>query len=530
MRRPPNTDQALPARRPTGRRSDLLLRKCNSRQAFSIADALNAGLASCRYAAATSAATRRRQFSNQHGAGTQTEIAAMSANLVIVSADSHTGGAPEAYREYLETQFRPELDALAVENQQFIARGITQERYSAGQMDLIDERRAIRDGGLMGVWDASRRVKEMDGEGIAAEILIPGHQMATLPFFGIINRPAPAPLRAAGARAYHRWLADLLAQSNGRLYGVADAGPCLDMQETVRELRWVAQHGFVSVQPPGFTADPALPPLTDDYYEPFWGACAELGLVITIHVGYGVPQVDQATFMMVNRAGLPPIGEVAEEERVVHRRQKDTGLLNKVFYAARRVAWQMMASGALDRHPELKLVFTECRADWVPATLDYLDRQFESGAVPLKMRPSEYWQRHFYVTPSSPRDYEVAMRGKIGVNRWLFGTDYPHPEGTWPNSLDWIRTAFAGVPEVDARRMLGENAIECYNLDRKALTAVAQSIGPAAEDILGGRRSVPPALIADFDKRAGYAQPMEQVDTATLGQLLRADFSPAAAT
>jgi predicted TIM-barrel fold metal-dependent hydrolase len=456
------------------------------------------------------------------------EIATMSAKLVIVSADSHTGGAPHDYRDYLEPQFRPEIDALVVENQQFISRGITQERYSTGQLDLIDERGAIRGGGLMGVWDAGRRLKEMDGEGIAAEILIPGHQMATLPFFGIINRPALAPLRAAGARAYHRWLADLLAQSHGRLHGVADAGPCLEMKETVRELHWAADHGFVSVQPPGFTADPALPPLTDSYYEPFWAACAESGLVITIHVGYGVQQVDQATFMMVNRAGLPAIGEVPEEDRVLHRRQKETGLLNKVFYAARRVAWQMMSSGALDRHPTLKLVFTECRADWIPATLAYLDQQFENGSVSMKMRPSEYWQRHFYVTPSSPRDYEVAMRGTIGVDRWLFGTDYPHPEGTWPNSLDWIRTAFAGVSEADARRMLGENAIECYNLDRKALTALAERIGPSPEDILGGQRPIRPALVADFDKRAGYAQPMEQVDTAALGQLLRADVTAGA--
>jgi hypothetical protein len=120
------------------------------------------------------------------------------------------------------------------------------------------------------------------------------------------------------------------------------------------------------------------------------------------------------------------------------------------------------------------------------------------------------------------------MRGTIGVDRWLFGTDYPHPEGTWPNSLDWIRTAFAGVSEADARRMLGENAIECYNLDRKALTALAERIGPSPEDILGGQRPIRPALVADFDKRAGYAQPMEQVDTAALGQLLRADVTAGA--
>jgi predicted TIM-barrel fold metal-dependent hydrolase len=452
----------------------------------------------------------------------------MAGKFILVSADSHTGGPPQAYRDYLDPEFRPKLDDLAAENQRFLARGVTQERYSQPQLELIDERGVIRGGGLFGAWDAGRRLQEMDAEGIAAEILIPGHQLATLPFFGIINKPAPADLRAAGARAYHRWLADLISQSNGRLHGVADAGPCLDMKATVGELHWVAAHGFVSVQPPGFTADPALPSLTDAYYEPFWATCADLGLVITVHVGYGVPQMDQAALMQAAAAGLPAIGSMPEEERVVHRREKDGGKLNKVLYSARRVMWQLMLSGALDRHKDLKLAFTECRADWIPATIAHLDEEFAQGSVPLKLKPSEYWRRHFYVTPSSPRDYEVAQRDKIGINQWMFGTDYPHPEGTWPNTLDWIRTAFAGVSEYEARHMLGENAIACYNLDRNALAKIAERIGPSADDILRTTGSVRPAMIADFDKRAGYATPMERVDTVELSHLLRADVLQAA--
>jgi predicted TIM-barrel fold metal-dependent hydrolase len=450
----------------------------------------------------------------------------MPGKVILVSADSHAGGSPESYSDYIDPAFRPALDALVAENQQFLARGVTQERYSPRQLEMMDERGVIRSGGLFGAWNAERRLKEMDAEGIAAEILIPGHQLATLPFFGIVNKPAAPELRAAGARAYHRWLADLMSQSNGRLSGLADAGPCLDMKATIRELEWAAKNGFVSVQPPGYTADSALPPLSDAYYEPFWAACAELGLAVTVHVGYGVPQVDVSAFMMSGR-GLPPIGSVPEEERVVHRREKDGGKLNKVLYEARRVIWQMMLSGALDRHPTLKLVFTECRADWVPATIAYLDREFAQGGIALKMKPSEYWQRHFYVTPSSPRDYEVALRHQIGLKNWMFGTDYPHPEGTWPNTLDWIRTAFAGVPEDEARRLLGENAIDCYNLDRQALQKVADRIGPSAEDLLSGRRPVRPELVADFDRRAGYATPMEQVDTTELAHLFRADVSQA---
>jgi hypothetical protein len=226
--------------------------------------------------------------------------------------------------------------------------------------------------------------------------------------------------------------------------------------------------------------------------------------------------------------GLPPIGSMPEEERVVARREKDGGVLNMAFYSARRVIWQMMLSGALDAHPSLKVVITECRADWIPEVLALLDAEFARSPGPLRAKPSEYWRAHFYVTPSSPRDYEVAQREAIGVKRWMFGTDYPHPEGTWPNSLDWIRTAFAGVPEHDARRMLGENAIECYGLDRNLLASVAERIGPTAGDLLGGAHPVAPAVIADFDKRAGYAMPMEQLDAPQVSELVRADVSRAA--
>jgi predicted TIM-barrel fold metal-dependent hydrolase len=454
----------------------------------------------------------------------------MSAKILIVSADTHSGAPPGAYHEYIDPEFRPMLKDLEVENQQFLTRGVTQERYSRRQLDLIDERDAIRKGGLLGAWDSGLRLKEMDAEGVAAEIVLPGHQLALLPFFGIFNKPSSPELRAAGVRAYHRWLSELIFTSDGRLHGVADAGPCLDMQETIRELHWVAAHGFVSVQPPGFTADTTLPPLTDAYYEPFWAACAELSLVVTIHVGYGVPQVDMSSFMQATSAGLAPMESMPEEERVAHRREQAEGQLNAVLYLARRVIWQMMLSGALDRHPTLKIVLTECRADWVPATLAYLDEEFSRGSIALKQRPSEYWQRHFYVTPSAPRNYEVAQRDRIGIDRWMFGTDYPHPEGTWPNTLDWIRTTFAGVPERDARRMLGENAVACYGLDRHALARIAERVGPSVEDILGNTRSVRPGIVADFDKRAGYASPIEQVDTTELGRLLRADASQSVRT
>jgi hypothetical protein len=175
----------------------------------------------------------------------------------------------------------------------------------------------------------------------------------------------------------------------------------------------------------------------------------------------------------------------------------------------------MMAGGVFDRHPSLKLVMTEIRADWVPATLAIFDARHAQGDTPLKAKPSEYFHRNCYIAPSSPRDYEVGLRHEIGVDRFIFGRDYPHPEGTWPNTFDWIRHAFAGVPEDEARLMLGENAVECYGFDRAKMTEIATRIGPNPADVLG-QHPVDTGLIEHFDLRSGYRKPPVIIEPAPL--------------
>jgi predicted TIM-barrel fold metal-dependent hydrolase len=66
----------------------------------------------------------------------------------------------------------------------------------------------------------------------------------------------------------------------------------------------------------------------------------------------------------------------------------------------------------------------------------------------------------------------------------MWGADYPHTEGTWPNSRESIAAAIAGMPEDDARRILGLNAVEFYGLDRKFLQGVADRIGPRKDELL----------------------------------------------
>jgi hypothetical protein len=104
---------------------------------------------------------------------------------------------------------------------------------------------------------------------------------------------------------------------------------------------------------------------------------------------------------------------------------------------------------------------------------------------------------------------EVAMRHELGIETLSFGRDYPHNESTWPNTREWLRDAFAGVPENEVRLVLGENAIRVLGLDRARLAVIAADIGPSIAELQRDGTPVDPALIAHFDLRGGYLKPAE---------------------
>jgi predicted TIM-barrel fold metal-dependent hydrolase len=351
--------------------------------------------------------------------------------------------------------------------------------------------------------------------------------VATLPFFAQVNKPRPPDLRAAGQRAYHRWLADFMGASGGRLVGVAEPGPCLDMDETLKELRWCAEHGFRSVFLPGATADEALPPLSDPYFAPFWAACDELDLVLGVHAGWGQSQQRTwETFDMLKKMVEANGDPNARLEDLAHQMASNEMSPLRLDLGPRRVLWQLMLGGVFDRHPDLKLAMVEIRADWIPATLAHLDQRFEQEDTPLKAKPSEYYRQNVVVTPSSPHRCEVEMREQLGIDQFLFGADFPHWEGTWPNTTDWIRVAFSGVAEGEVRQILADNAIDVYHLDRQALAKVAKRIGPDSADVLGqdACRGIPPALIDDFNRRNRIHGEAETVDPAVLDVAIDEDL------
>jgi predicted TIM-barrel fold metal-dependent hydrolase len=460
--------------------------------------------------------------------------------VLIFSADGHAGAKRMAdYLPYFDPDLRDAAKELLAAEEQDYRRMLAPDFSSAPREQPVadlDPRWAPAFPERFGGWDVAVRMEQLDREGVAGEMLVPGHQFSSLPLFSVVNRPFEAKLRDAGMRAYHRWLADFMSGGDGRLYGMADPGPCHDIDAAVAELQWARENGFVSVGVPGIIEDPTLPPLASAHYDPFWEACVDLDVTLAVHAGWGFPQGRYQEFISAFVA--THLGGAEASEIMAAQQRLDEGAreaLQKEFaespaspfrldYGPRRLLWQLMIGGVFDRYPRLRFVLTEVRSDWLPITLQILDSWYEQRDTPLKVRPSEYWERHCFATPSSIHKVEVEGRDGVGVDRLMLGIDYPHPEGMWPDTWNWIKVAFAGVPENEARMILGENALRALPVDAKHLRAVADRIGPDPRDLLGGGDAVPGTHVEHYHRRGGFLRPTERVDRDAILRLADEDL------
>ena len=442
--------------------------------------------------------------------------------LIIVSGDDHMTGKPEVFGDYLDPEFRDDLATHIAETEKFLTFATVSRDLDPAVLDVVDDQDAIRSGGEDGAFAFDRHVQEMDRDGVAASVVHWGTQLTLPPFFSVVSNPHPPELRAAGVRAYHRWLADGIASYPDRLVGVAEAGNCYDLNETVGELAWCADRGFKAAYVPGGSADEALPPIWDAHFDPYWQFCVDHGWPVACHAGWGAPQgkfwefVEQFLALTVGR------DESQTSSLMMDALATDEDSPLQLDMGPRRLLWRLMVGGVFDRFPDLKLVLVEVRADWIPATLAALDARVDRGDVSLPMKPSEYWARNGRATPSSIHRCEIEQRYEIGVDNILFGTDYTHPEGTWPNTHNWIRATFGGVPVDEALAILAGNAIELYGLDRDALRATAERIAPKVGDVLG--QPVDPRYVPHFEQRAGMSRDAEDVDAAIIDELLSEDL------
>jgi predicted TIM-barrel fold metal-dependent hydrolase len=390
---------------------------------------------------------------------------------LVISSDCHAGLPPGGYREYLDPKFR---DAFDVALKQQIA--MTEEMEQHFLVKDINEQ--WRDGHeylLTGAWDHDARLKVLDGDGIAGEVIFPDGitEMNAPPFgagIGLTPRGATHDLQWAGARAHNRWLAEFVQMAPERREGVAVVPATWDVDEAVEEVRWARRNGLGSIMIPVMWGDHA--PYHHPCYQPLWAACQELDVVVHFHSG---PAESEQYF------GSWPPDPGAETLRGA------MGIyVSEVAWFVARPLTFLIWGGIFEDFPQLKVAITEGTAMWAPSYLELLDQRASSHAGSAKLgdftshlslKPSEYFARNIRIGAMvHPR--EMELRKEIGVGCLMWGSDYPHPEGSWPETENRMNASFTGAPEPDTAAILGGNAAEWYGFDADALRAVVDRIGP----------------------------------------------------
>jgi predicted TIM-barrel fold metal-dependent hydrolase len=163
-----------------------------------------------------------------------------------------------------------------------------------------------------------------------------------------------------------------------------------------------------------------------------------------------------------------------------------------------RTVYQLVIFGTFERHPNLKLVLTEVPGmywDEMCLKMDSLQltpiRRKEQS---LPRLPSEYAEANVWIGNSFQSRHEAMAAIEIGrEDRFMWGSDYPHPEGTYSWSDDPDRVAmtklslaytYHGLPIEKVRRLVGGNMLDAFpRLDADALAKVAARVGPAPAEL-----------------------------------------------
>ncbi|MDP6979079.1 MAG: amidohydrolase family protein [Myxococcota bacterium] len=391
---------------------------------------------------------------------------------LVISSDGHAGLPMEDYREYVDPRFRDAFDAALP-----IQRAMTESAAKSFLIADINEewRKGIEDD-LAGAWDSDARNRVVDADGVTAEVLFPDGvtEMNAPPFgagFSLGTQGTTKELQWAGCDAHNRWLSEFVSQAPERRIGLACIPVLWDIDLAVEGIRRAHEDGLRGVVFPPMWGEFA--PYHHSRYNPVWEVCQDLDMPIHFHSG---PSPIQDYF-----GPMPP-----KEGQEINQGAVGIYICEVAIWLARPVTF-MLWGGVFENHPRLKVALVEGTGIWVPEYLQLLEQRYSDSHYSMKlgdyrshlsMSPADYFKRNVRIGASCMPRREADMRNEIGVGTIMWGTDYPHPEGSWPHTKDQLKETFHDLPEQDIAAMLGENAVSFYNLDVEKLAPIVARIGP----------------------------------------------------
>ena len=391
---------------------------------------------------------------------------------LLITADTHAGADPVGFGPYLETKWQDDFQGWLKQAQDLakVMRQVMGDRSIGvdGDPDVDGNRN----------WDSARRLRETEADGVVAEVIFPNTSPPFAPTmmseFGEAATGDDYERRWAGIRAYNRWLADFCSEAPGRRAGIALIF-LPHVKESVEEIHWAKKNGLAGgVLLPGAPPGSGIEPLYASQYEPIFAVCEELEMPLNHHSGGSTPDFG------------------------MHLPQSLAMFMLEVTWWAQRALWHLMFSGVFERHPNLQFVLTETGVGWAPGVLEQLDSFYDrmkhndqcsehifGGPTVAKMslKPSEYFARQCHIGASFLPPKECAMRHEIGIDRIMWGTDYPHVEGSYPYTRELLRLSMAGVDPGEIQQLVALNAAKLYGFDLEQLAPLAARVGPTVAEI-----------------------------------------------
>lgn len=295
------------------------------------------------------------------------------------------------------------------------------------------------------------RLKEQDLDGVDAEVIFPG-LAGRRNWGGITDDDA----YHAVVRGYNRYLAEAYAPVDPDRLITLGVMPERTLEGALAELEYCANAGLKGINVGKFPSGKSYPSPEDDR---FWAAALEMDMPVTIHVA-----------LLQDRA--QPVLKHPRQPDTLRRPPDPTERLFRYGLRGAANAIQMILSGVFDRFPALRIYFAENQIGWVPLFMEQADHNYERhhfwaerafGWPKLGRLPSEYLREHCYWGFFNDQ-FGVRVRHEIGVDRIMWGSDFPHVESDWPRSAQLLAQHFADVPAEESYRLTAGNALEFFRL------------------------------------------------------------------
>jgi predicted TIM-barrel fold metal-dependent hydrolase len=344
--------------------------------------------------------------------------------VTYISTDSHVTEPIELYAERVDAEYRDRVPRIEERDGW---RTMFAEGLDPRKLMTVDQLMTA----VVGGYDVESRQRDQLVDGVSAEVIFP-----TFALQACFASDDPR-LQLQLCRAYNGWAADVFGGIPTLL--AVGAVPLIDIDDGIAEAQRLAKEGFRALMLPARVAGR---PYNDGEYDRFWAIAQELGLPLTFHSGTGY------------------------EPRIV--RGPGGAVINYLMGAqldGPMVILSMAAGGALDRFPDLRVVTVETGASWLAWIMTQADSIYVDHAnyarPKLSMLPSELIRRQcaatFMYDPVA-----INNRHTTGLDTLMWGNDYPHPEGTWPESQARNADQFDGVPDDDVRAIVSGNAARVF--------------------------------------------------------------------